>query len=247
MIISYDYLNTINNYVDLFKNFKLPYDLLIVNDGIFKTNNSIFNFSPDIVRGKYEIINTYNTGNIHYYWTQLNSDIEKYRTTPRKGTIRKGTTARATRTTRTKRKSHSSLSKSTDFNILKKIINKLKPNDQLLNQFTNDDDKQIAKYTFPKFITSQIRVLDSITARKSVFSLMSSFVSTEPNNNLLSSNSENSSSENSSRGSRVSRVSRSSRGSRGSRGIRGIRGSRVSRSSRGIRGSRSSRGKIINL
>jgi hypothetical protein len=190
--MSDDYLTNIENYVSLFENFKLPYDLLIENDGIFKTSGSIFNFSPDIVKGNNTISNIYNTGNIHYYWTQLNSDIEKYRLSPRKSTTRQQTKKGNTRTTtRTKRrKSHSSLTTSTDFNILKKITKNIKINDDLLNQFTNDTEDNIDKYTFPEFIISQIRVLTTKIVKKTLWPFSKKLSS----NNLLSSNSENSSS-----------------------------------------------------
>lgn len=198
-ILSNDYLYELTKYVELFSNYNLPYNLLMVNEGIFKTADSVFNFSPDIVKGKYTISNIYNTGNIHYYWTKLNYDIQQYRELyspiSRNLTYTRNSNSSSIRnnTRKTKRKLKSSLENTTDFNILKKITRKLKITDDLIQQFTNDNDDNINAYSYPNFILSDIRVLN---IKKSSNPIVSFFFPTSKknNNNLLSSNSEYSSS-----------------------------------------------------
>lgn len=198
-ILSNDYLNNLPKYVELFSNYNLPYNLLMVNEGIFKIADSVFNFSPDIVKGKYTISNIYNTGNIHYYWTKLNYDIQQYRELyspiSRNITYTRHSNRSSIRnnTRKTKRKLKSSLENTTDFNILKKITRKLKITDDLIQQFTNDNDDNINAYSYPNFILSDIRVLN---IKKSSNPIVSFFFPTSKKNNntLLSSNSEYSSS-----------------------------------------------------
>jgi hypothetical protein len=201
------YLKNKDTYNELFKKYKLPYDLLMENNGIFvssgvsSSDSTVFNFTLNISGAKLE--NIYNTKNIEYYWTTLNTEIEKYRirksvSKAKSKTLKSNTATRTNKgssTTKT-RKSNSNLNMSTDFNILKNTI-KAKFNDNLdLSSFTNDSNSENTVRIFPKLISSQPRLIQiQKTKSESFFKSISSFLNYKnSNNNLLSSNSENSSS-----------------------------------------------------